>query len=164
MSPSFAFLVLFTIAAGVVVVSSRNIVHAALALGFCLFGVGGFYLLLDAPFIAGAQVLIYVGAITVLILFALMLDRAEAWSGNRGARWSGNSSPARWRLSSSPRCWSRRCSGRRGRSAASRCATPLEYLTRGLLQTYLFPFEVASVLLLAALVGAIVLAKEERIG
>src|SRR5687767_5574786 len=73
MSFSFAVLVIFTIAAAFVVVTSRNIVHAALALGFCLFGIAGFYLLLDAPFIAGAQVLIYVGAITVLILFAIML-------------------------------------------------------------------------------------------
>jgi NADH-quinone oxidoreductase subunit J len=162
-SPSFAFLVLFTIAAGVVVVSSRNIVHAALALGFCLFGVAGFYLLLRAPFIAGAQVLIYVGAITVLILFALMLTAQSVVREPRGALerklvagavavvfFAAVLVPtmqrAAWPVSSGP------------------MRDSLEYLTRGLLQTYLFPFEVASVLLLAALVGAIVLAKEERIG
>src|SRR5262245_46459391 len=85
MSFSFAVLVLFTIASAVVVVSSRNIVHAALALGFCFFGVAGFYLLLDAPFIAGAQVLIYVGAITVLILFAIMLTARSVVREPRGS-------------------------------------------------------------------------------
>jgi NADH-quinone oxidoreductase subunit J len=161
-SPSFAFLVLFTIATAVVVVSSRNIVHAALALGFCLFGIAGFYLLLEAPFIAGAQVLIYVGAITVLILFAIMLTAQSVVREPRGslerkliagavslvifgAVLVPTLSRARWPISGEP------------------VRDSLEYLTRGLLQTYLFPFEVASVLLLAALIGAIVLAKEERV-
>lgn len=161
MSPSFAFLVLFTVAAGVVVVTSRNIVHAALALGFCLFGIAGFYLLLEAPFIAGAQVLIYVGAITVLILFAIMLTAQNVVREPRGALEQKLIAGAvalvffaavlvptlgqvRWPVSAEP------------------MQDSLELLSRGLLQTYLFPFEVASVLLLAALVGAIVLAKEER--
>jgi NADH:ubiquinone oxidoreductase subunit 6 (subunit J) len=161
MSFSFAVLVLLTIASAFVVVSSRNIVHAALALGFCFFGVAGFYLLLDAPFIAGAQVLIYVGAITVLILFAIMLTARTAVREPRGSvEWKLVSAAvalvffaavllptlrmARWPISHEP------------------MTDSLTYLTRGLLQDYLLPFEVASVLLLAALVGAVVLAKEER--
>jgi NADH-quinone oxidoreductase subunit J len=161
MNVSFAVLVLFTIASAFVVVTSRNIVHAALALGFCFFGVAGFYLLLDAPFIAGAQVLIYVGAITVLILFAIMLTARSVVREPRGSlEWklvagavsmvffAGVLLPTlrmvRWPISAAP------------------LADSLTYLTRGLLQDYLLPFEIASVLLLAALVGAVVLAKEER--
>jgi NADH:ubiquinone oxidoreductase subunit 6 (subunit J) len=162
MSFSFAVLVILTIASAFVVVSTRNIVHAALALGFCFFGVAGFYLLLDAPFLAGAQVLIYVGAITVLILFAIMLTAQTVAREPRGrvetrliagavalTLFAGVLLPT-LRLTPWP------VSGEPVRDS-------LEYLTRGLLQTYLFPFEVASVLLLVALVGAIVLAKEERI-
>jgi NADH-quinone oxidoreductase subunit J len=161
MTLPFALLVLFTVSAGFVVVTSRNIVHAALALGFCLFGIAGFYLLLEAPFIAGVQVLIYVGAITVLILFAIMLTAQSMVHEPRGsmerklvagavalvffaAVLVPTLGQARWPVSAEP------------------VRDSLEYLTRGLLQTYLFPFEVASVLLLAALIGAIVLAKEER--
>src|SRR5262249_39337682 len=73
MTVGFTILVLVTITAAVVVVTTRNIIHAAVFLGGAFTGVAGIYLLLDAPFIAAAQVLIYVGAITVLILFALMM-------------------------------------------------------------------------------------------
>src|ERR1051326_693492 len=73
MSLGFVSLVLVTITAAMGVVTTRNVVHAAVFLGGSFMGVAGLYLLLDAPFIAAAQVLIYVGAITVLILFALMM-------------------------------------------------------------------------------------------
>lgn len=161
MSLSFAVMVIFTVASGFVVVTTRNIIHAALALAFCLSGVAGFYLLLDAPFIAVAQVLIYVGAITVLILFAIMLTAQTVMREPRGAvgwklvagavalvLFGGVLLPTltatSWPISSQP------------------VSDSLTYLSHGLLQTYLYPFEIASVLLLAALVGAIVLAKEER--
>jgi len=167
LSFSFALLVIVTVASAFVVVSTRNIVHAALALGFCFFGVAGFYLLLDAPFIAAAQVLIYVGSITVLILFAIMLTAQTTGPREAGGREPRGS--AQWKLLSGAvvlalfaavllptlRVASWPLSAEPVRDA-------LTYLTRGLLQTYLYPFEVASVLLLAALVGAIVLAKEER--
>lgn len=55
------------------VVSNRNILHAGLSLIICFWCVAGVYLLLDAPFLAVIQVLIYVGAISVLLLFAIML-------------------------------------------------------------------------------------------
>src|SRR5437899_1095495 len=73
MTLGFIVLVLGMITAAMVVVTTRNIIHAAAFLGVAFTGVAGLYLLLDAPFIAGAQVLIYVVAITVLILFALMM-------------------------------------------------------------------------------------------
>ena len=63
-------------AAALLVVSSRNVVHAALYLVVTLLSVGGTFLLLGAEFLAWAQVLVYVGAVVVLILFGLMLTRA----------------------------------------------------------------------------------------
>nr|MDQ2731469.1 NADH-quinone oxidoreductase subunit J [Armatimonadota bacterium] len=56
-----------------VVVLIRNVIHAALALGTCFIGVAGLYVLLHAQFLAVAQVLVYVGDVTVLFLFAVML-------------------------------------------------------------------------------------------
>src|SRR5262245_18303984 len=73
MTLGFMILVLVTITAAMVVVTTRNVIHAAVFLCVAFTGVAGLYLLLDAPFISGAQVLIYVGAMTVLILFALMM-------------------------------------------------------------------------------------------
>jgi len=167
----FAFVVLLfvTIISAVVVVTTRNIVHAAIFLAFSFVGVAGIYLLLDAPFIAGAQVLIYVGAITVLILFAIMLTAQTVMREPRrtletklvagvvsvvlfAAILAPNLIRAGWAVQPGD-----------GRlPAAPGPYDTLRLLSQGLLGTYLFPFEVASVLLLAALVGAIVLAKEER--
>ena len=62
-----------TLVSGVVVVTSRNLVHSAVALVPALLGVTGIYILLNAEFLAGIQVLIYAGGITVLILFVIML-------------------------------------------------------------------------------------------
>jgi NADH:ubiquinone oxidoreductase subunit 6 (subunit J) len=161
MDVSFIILVLVTITTAVVVVTTRNIIHAAVFLGGSFVGVAGLYLLLDAPFVAGAQVLIYVGAITVLILFALMMTaqtvmrqarREVAWKVLAGivcfVLFAGILFPTIRRAQ-----WAVGPDGERD---------PLKYLAQGLLGTYLVPFEVASVLLLVALIGAIVLAKEER--
>ncbi|HEX7548893.1 MAG TPA: NADH-quinone oxidoreductase subunit J, partial [Candidatus Methylomirabilis sp.] len=63
----------FTIGAAAVVVLGRNIVRAAVALIFSFCGVAALYVLLDAEFLAAVQVLIYVGGITILLLFAIML-------------------------------------------------------------------------------------------
>ena len=158
----FALLVLVTITAAVVVVTHRNIVHAAIFLGLCFLGVAGMYLLLGAPFLAGAQVLIYVGAITVLILFALMM------TSQRLMREPRNALPSRVLAASvslvlfgiltavaTHGSWFQPVERADPRAF-------LVHLAIGLLGTFLLPFEIASVLLLAALVGAIVLAKEER--
>jgi len=70
---AFYLLAAVTLASAVVVVTTGNIVHAAAALVPSFLGVTGLYILLNAEFVAGIQVLIYAGAITVLILFAIML-------------------------------------------------------------------------------------------
>nr|BAL57986.1 NADH dehydrogenase I subunit J [uncultured prokaryote] len=71
----FYFFALFIIGSAVVVVLSRNILHAAFALLFTFFGVACIYIMLNADFIAAAQVLIYVGGVLILILFGVMLTQ-----------------------------------------------------------------------------------------
>jgi NADH-quinone oxidoreductase subunit J len=161
MDLSFALLVLVTVTAAIVVVTTRNIIHAAVFLGGSFTGVAGLYLLLDAPFIAGAQVLIYVGAITVLILFALMMTSQVGMRDPR-TEWPWKYlafvvSMALFATVLMPTIL--RAKWAVGSEAAR---DSLAALGSGLLGTYLVAFEVASVLLLVALVGAIVLAKEER--
>jgi NADH:ubiquinone oxidoreductase subunit 6 (subunit J) len=79
----FYVLAIVTLGSGAVVVTSGNIVHSAAALVPALLGVTGLYILLNAEFVAGIQVLIYAGAITVLILFAIMLTEGGTGLGGR---------------------------------------------------------------------------------
>ena len=65
------------VASAVMVVTSRNLVHAALWLIAALFGVGILYVLLDAGFLAVVQVVVYIGAIAIMFIFAVMLTRRE---------------------------------------------------------------------------------------
>jgi len=158
-----AFLVLAVVGglAGLLVVTSRNIVHAALYLVVALSSVAGTYLLLAAPFIAFVQVIIYVGAIVVLILFGIMLTRAPV-----GRRVLDNTLRARvgafviglgvftmltWFMADA---W-------RGERIAGQEVTATAALGTSIFRNYVLPFEAVSILLLAALVGAIVLARRD---
>ncbi len=71
----FILISLLTLAMAWVVVSNHNLFHAALALMASFLGVAGLYVLLDAGFLAAAQLLVYIGAISILIIFAIMLTR-----------------------------------------------------------------------------------------
>jgi NADH-quinone oxidoreductase subunit J len=158
-----AFLALAVVGglAGVLVVTSRNIVHAALWLVVALASVAGVFLLLAAPFVAFVQVIIYVGAIVVLILFGIMLTRAPV-----GRRVLDNSLRARigalviggsvfamltWFMVDA---WS-------GERITNRAATSTAALGTAIFRNYVLPFEAVSILLLAALIGAIVLARRD---
>ena len=69
----FIVLAITTVLSSVYVVTSKNLVRSAVALFFTLFGMAGFYVMLYADFVAGAQILIYVGGVLVLIIFGVML-------------------------------------------------------------------------------------------
>ncbi len=147
-------------ALGVVLLS--NIVYSAFLLGAVFISLSGIYILLNAGFVAAAQILIYVGAVNVLILFGIMLvNKREEFVVVRNA-WLGRLVTAvvcaglfallgtmivttPWALSSEPPVGD---------------AATLE-IGKHLFSDFLLPFEVASVLLLMALMGAIVLARRE---
>jgi NADH-quinone oxidoreductase subunit J len=155
------------VGAALVVVTSRNVVRAALALIVVFAGVAAQFILLAAEFVAVTQVLIYIGAITVLMLFGIMLTRARIgrdvdatndhwWSGVITALllvgvmgyalvdyYGGDKLPA-----------DRQVNGVAGSNTAT--------VSDSIFSQYLIPFEVVSVLLLAALVGAIVIARKDR--
>src|SRR5512146_3479612 len=73
----FLLVALFTLGSGFMVVTTRNLVHAALWLVSTLFGVAVAYALLNAAFLAVVQVVVYIGAIAILFIFAVMLTRKD---------------------------------------------------------------------------------------
>jgi NADH-quinone oxidoreductase subunit J len=143
------------VAAGGVMVS-RNLLHAVLFLILTFVGVAGFFVLLSADFIAMAQVIIYVGAIAVLVLFAVLLT-PRASRDNGETRWAlpgmllAVCLAAIFLFVIHDTAWTTVDDVPRGLSASD--------LGRALLTTWVVPFEIASVLLTAALVGAIMLTR-----
>ncbi|MET8842313.1 NADH-quinone oxidoreductase subunit J [Streptomyces rubiginosohelvolus] len=166
LSPSgveIAFLLvgLVTLGAAVITVTTRQLVHAALWLVVALGGLAVEYLLLTAEFIAWVQVLIYVGSIVVLLLFGLMLTRApigrspDADSGNRWVALGvalASAAALVWVVVDAFRTtWIDLDGPAQGSTAVTGAF---------LFRNWVLPFEALSVLLLAALVGAIVLSRK----
>jgi len=157
----FYFFMLMTLASAAFVVFTRNVVYAAFSLLVTLFGVAALYIFLSADFIAAVQVLIYVGGILILIIFGVMLTH-RVMDVELRVR-TIQVFPAfisavllvvilvtviletRW---------------------AAAEAAPVASSTRGIgmliMNDYLLPFEIVSILLLMALVGAVLLARRER--
>lgn len=154
------------------VVAMRNIFHCAVSLALCLFCVAGVYLFLNAEFLAIVQVLIYVGAIVTLFIFAIMLtanieDRSIR-QANRQVLASAAVAVAIlsffiFIIIGAP--WKASAAGSAAAVAvgASADAAPgLEDIGRALMSAYALPFEFISLILLAALVGAIVIGKVKK--
>jgi NADH-quinone oxidoreductase subunit J len=158
---AFLLVGLLTFGAALVTVTTKQLVHAALWLVVALGGLAVEYLLLTAEFIAWVQVLIYVGSVVVLLLFGLMLTRApigrspDADSGNRWAALTvavASAGALVWVVVDAFRTtWV----DLNGAAAGS-----TEVTGASLFQNWVLPFEALSVLLLAALVGAIVLSRK----
>lgn len=165
MSPAqiiFLFFALLTLSGAVVVVTARNLVHAALCMALCFFGIAGLFVLLEASFLAVVAVLIGVGGISILIIFAVMLTRgAGVYTAGTIERWPRAMILAvviflalAATLVSVP--W-----------PANPPPVPQDTiiaLGAALVDPnqYVLPFEVASVLLLAALIGSIFVAREKK--
>jgi NADH:ubiquinone oxidoreductase subunit 6 (subunit J) len=79
--PDFAFtaLAVIAVASALLALESKEIVYGAISLAVMLVSMAGFFILLDAPFVAMFQIIVYVGAVAVLILFTVMLVRREKW-------------------------------------------------------------------------------------
>jgi len=163
----FWILAFVTVVSAILVVSLKNIFHCALFLILCLFSVAGIYITLEAEFLAAAQVLIYVGAVAILMIFAIMLTSNLASSKIRQSNENVLVSAfvsivfafAMFiMLGGTRNIWH----GLRGATHAELPANNIMTLGRLLMTKYVLPFEVVSILLLAAMIGAIVLARKEH--
>ncbi len=158
----FIVLGLVTLAGAAGVVLRRNLFHAALFLVLSFVGVAGLYLLLEAEFLAMVQILIYVGAISILIIFAIMLSRRISAPEFRGRsdQWS-------WALVAAAALFAAlafillRVNWPVVPSAVP--ADAIGQLGQALVSPsqFVLPFEVASVVLLVALVGSVIIAREK---
>jgi len=159
---TLAFIVLaaMLIGSALSVVFLRKIVHAALSLVASFAAVAGLYILLNAEFLAAVQVLIYAGAVIVLMLFAIMLTQgSQTPQSNPGNRQSGLAALVSlvllgvmgWVLFQTP--W---------QSGSNKALTNVtETLGKLLFTDFVLAFELASVVLLVAMIGAIVIARED---
>jgi NADH-quinone oxidoreductase subunit J len=158
----FYFFAVVTLVSAAIVVFSRNIVHSAFSLLFSFFGVAGLYVLLTADFLAITQLLVYVGGILVLLIFGVMLTNrvisvdiktgtvqtlpavllVAALAGTLvGTFWSTD-----WKLLDMPH----------------EAVPTAPVFGEKFLTSYLLPFEIASVVLLVALIGAAMIARREK--
>ena len=140
------------------VVVTRNIVYAAFALLVALLGVAGTFLLAFAEFLVLVQVLIYGGAIVIVILFALMLTRIEDFanlSDNRQWPLAALAAMAVFGILAAA------IVGTAVRTSEERSEVSFEALGDSLFTQWAVPFEVASLVLLVALIGAIVLVRSD---
>ncbi|MCZ7378304.1 NADH-quinone oxidoreductase subunit J family protein [Micromonospora sp. WMMC250] len=147
------------VGAGVLVVTTKHLVRAGLYLVVCLGALAGDFLVLSAELVAWVQVLIYVGAVVVLLLFAVMLTRAPIGAsddldrpGWPAALIGGGAGLGLTALLVDAYRWS---------TVALPDTGTAERLGEQIFQSWVLPFEVLSVLLLSALVGAIVLSRPD---
>jgi NAD(P)H-quinone oxidoreductase subunit 6 len=161
---SFTLLSVMMLGSALGVVLLGNIVYSAFLLGGVFISMSGLYILLNADFVSAAQVLIYVGAVNVLILFAIMLvNKGEEFKPTKNS-WIGKAATAvvcfglfallstvglltPWKLT----------------ATTTANAGSLVPLAKHFFTDFLLPFELVSVLLLMAMIGAIVLARREFI-
>jgi len=160
-SPAFWILSVVIIFSASLVVSLKNIFHCALLLILCLSSVAGIYILLNAEFLAAAQVLIYVGAVAILIIFAVMLT-SELASKNISQSNENKTvaffvcmifAMSNFILLANTGVWRY--------SDQILPENNIATLGKYLVTEFMLPFEIVSVLLLAAMIGAIVLARKE---
>jgi NADH-quinone oxidoreductase subunit J len=145
--------------AAIRMVTSQNVIHAALYLVVTLTSVGAVYLLMAAEFLAWVQILIYVGAIVVLLLFSLMLTRAPIGRDTLDNQQRGIAAVIGIGVLIGLVILLQSTFGGKKISAS---ATHTSEIGASLFRGYVLPFEIVSVLLLAALVGAVVLARKEE--
>lgn len=160
----FLFIVAVTVIGGMIATSSVRLPRAVSGLAMCLIGVAGLYYFLNSPFVAAMEMLIYVGAVCVTIVFAIMLadPGAEKKVGRREAISAVVSMSIGFIL-----FWGLAVLGTSTMWPAAAVKTndgSVAAIGKSLLTTYSMVFELISVVLLMAIIGALVLARKGREG
>jgi NADH-quinone oxidoreductase subunit J len=168
-TPFFFYLLSgLAIAGGLLVITRRNAIHSALALIVTLLAVAGLYLMLYAPFVAGVQIIVYAGGIMVLFLFVIMLVSLEQTVKERqfNRMWPIGlvAACSLLALFISVFAKGKGLFAERGPQLAESANTQqigvMLYGEAGRMGQYTFAFEIASLLLLVAILGAVIMAKK----
>ncbi len=162
MTPAFAIIALLTIAAAVAAMSLRNLVHCALAMVGAFVGIAALYLQLDAQFVGFTQILVYIGAVAILIVFAILLTR-------------GGETPEKNLFSSTwlwgavvtiavfgTLAWAIKNSFASDRPAPPQVEATVKQIGDALMTKFVLPLEVIGLLLTAAMIGAVIIAMKEE--
>jgi NADH-quinone oxidoreductase subunit J len=162
MTLPFAIVAVLTIAAAVAAMSLRNLVHCALALTVAFAGLAAAFLQLDAQFVGFAQILVYVGAVAILIVFAVLLTR-------------GGESPEKTVFSASwfwgmlvavsvfgTLGWAIKSSFASQREPQEEVVATVKHIGDALMTKFVLPLEVIGLLLTAALIGAVIIAMKDE--
>jgi NADH:ubiquinone oxidoreductase subunit 6 (subunit J) len=162
MSPVFYVLAVITVAGGLAAVLLRNLVHAALAVTVAFLGLALFFLELDAQFVGFAQILIYIGAVAILIVFAILLTRGSdvPIDGVFSRTWLAGLVVAAavfavlgWAVLESVK------------ALPSQAAVPpatVHDIGTALVGRYVLPLEIVALLLTAATIGAVIVAMHDK--
>jgi NADH:ubiquinone oxidoreductase subunit 6 (subunit J) len=150
------------IGSALLVVTLRDIIRCGLALMAALGSLAGLFVLLGAPLVAAAEVLVYIGGITVLILFAIMLTQSKAAPAR--LVFQTQAIPAAIAAVILAILIAITVTATDWGAVTTRLETATDALARLLFSSYVLPFEIVSVLLLAAVIGGVFLAKREDRG
>lgn len=150
------------IAGGLLVITRRNAVHSALALIVTLLAVAGLYLMLYAPFVAGVQIIVYAGGIMVLFLFVIMLVSLERTVKERQFNriWPVGLAAACALLALFLSVYAKGKALFPDRPLVLTESNNTQQIGLMLYGNYMFAFEIASLLLLVAILGAVIMAKK----
>jgi len=158
------------ITASLLVIAQRNPIYSVLLLIASFGALSGLYVLLDAPFVAAIQIIVYAGAIMVLFLFVVMLLNAPHEETDYDERVHPLLRPGPMRFGAAlavllvvELVWALGRGGETG-SFPGGAVTSVTDVGRALFTDYAFPFEVTSILILVAMLGAVVLARREERG
>jgi NADH:ubiquinone oxidoreductase subunit 6 (subunit J) len=160
MTAPFVILAVVTIAGATAAMTLRKLVHCALALAVSFVGLAGLYLVLSAQFVGLVQVLVYVGAVVILIVFAILLTRHdELPAQTKRTRLAGLGVSA---VVFVVLAWAVTASSAMQGVAGTQPEAPMLQIGGALMQRFVLPLEVVGLLLTAALIGAVVIAMEEK--
>ncbi|PKN15979.1 MAG: NADH-quinone oxidoreductase subunit J [Deltaproteobacteria bacterium HGW-Deltaproteobacteria-23] len=161
------FLIVATIAviSSILVVTNKNPINSALSLIMTFFCLATLYVMLEAPFMAAIQIIVYAGAIMVLIVFVIMLLNVKTEAGSRGkhALFLGSMTGLLLLIQTWTVIGRSSMTGTQGNvdSALISKVGHTELIGTSLFTDFLLPFEITSILLLVAIVGAVILSKKK---
>ena len=144
---------------GLLVVTMRDIIRCGLAMIVCFLALAGIYSLMGVPLLGAAQVIVYIGAISVLILFAIMLTQTK--DAPSRLVFQTQAGPAAIAAIVVAILIALAVTATDWREVAERVELTTNEMSRVLFRDFVFPFEIVSVLLLAAVIGGVFLAKRE---
>lgn len=158
---AFAIIAALTLVSGIAAITLRNLVHCALALAVAFGGLAAVYLLLEAPFVGWAQVLVYVGAVAILIVFAILLTQGSENPNQPifSTSWAVGISIAVAVFATI--AWAIHKSSLFARLPPDKSSVPIREIGNQLMTRYVIPLETVALLLTAAAMGAVIIAMKD---